>query len=347
MKVKFFCLYLAIILILGGCGSQKSSGITTETEEYSQTVFAMDTAMTVTAYGSGCEEAVNAALEEIAHLDRIFSVTDENSDIYKINNEKSAQTDEETYSLISSALEFGEKTRGALNIAVYPAVKAWGFTTGEHRIPPDEELEELKKHISSENVVLNKDNTVTLTDTYGEIDLGSVAKGYTSARISEIFKEMGIESGILSLGGNVQTIGAKPDGSLWRVGISDPADESHFIGILELENKAAITSGSYQRYFEYEGVRYHHIIDPSTCAPARSGLTSVTIVSENGLLADAYSTAVFIMGLDKGSDFWRYNSEDFDAVFVTDNGEVYITEGLSQAFTPSEGITPSIIEKKQ
>ncbi|MCD8238247.1 MAG: FAD:protein FMN transferase [Clostridiales bacterium] len=341
MKFKLFCLGLGLMVLFGGCSSASSNS----PEEYSQTIFAMDTAMTLTAYGEGCEAAVNAAISEINRLDALFSVNNENSDIYRLNNEKSAQVSDDTYSLLGSAIDFYEKTYGALDVAVYPAVKAWGFTTGEHRVPSDSELSELKTHIGAENIILGENNTVTLTDSLAEVDLGSVAKGYASDLVCNVMKNTGITSGIVSLGGNVETIGVKTDGSLWKIGVTDPSDESSLIGTLSLENKAVITSGSYQRYFDLDGVRYHHIIDPETCAPARSGLTSVTIVSDSGLTADAYSTAVFVMGLEKGSDFWRSSSDSFDIVFITDEGEVYITEGLKNAFVPRDDIEPVIIER--
>ncbi|MCD7855717.1 MAG: FAD:protein FMN transferase [Clostridiales bacterium] len=340
MKFKLFCLGLGLIMLLGGCSSAPSKS----PQEYSQTIFAMDTAMTLTAYGEGCEAAVDAAINEINRLDALFSVNNENSDIYRLNSEKTAQVSDDTYSLLGSALDFYEKTDGALDAAVYPAVKAWGFTTGEHRVPDESDLSELKTHVNAENVVLGKNNTVTLTDSLAEVDLGSVAKGYASDLVCNIMKDTGITSGIVSLGGNVETIGVKTDGSLWKIGVTDPSDESSLIGTLSLENKAVITSGSYQRYFDLEGVRYHHIIDPETCAPARSGLTSVTIVSDSGLTADAYSTAVFVMGLEKGSEFWRNSPDSFDIVFITDEGEVYITEGLKDAFVPRDDIEPNIIE---
>ncbi|MCC8015443.1 MAG: FAD:protein FMN transferase [Eubacterium sp.] len=340
MKFKLFCLGLGLIMLLGGCSSAPSES----PQEYSQTIFAMDTAMTLTAYGEGCEAAVNAAIDEINRLDKLFSVNNENSDIYRLNSEKTAQVSDDTYSLLGSALDFYEKTDGSLDVAVYPAVKAWGFTTGEHRVPTDEELSELKNHVNAENIILGENNTVALTDSLAEVDLGSVAKGYTSDLVCDIMKDMGITSGIVSLGGNVETIGVKTDGSLWKIGVTDPADESSLIGTLSLENKAVITSGSYQRYFDLDGVRYHHIIDPETCAPARSGLTSITIVADSGLTADAYSTAVFVMGLEKGSEFWRNSPDSFDIVFITDDGEVYITEGLKDAFVPRDDIEPNIIE---
>lgn len=342
MRYKLITALLTASLLLSGCaGADSTEDENGKTETAAeddtraeQTIFAMDTTMTITAYGEKAEEAVSEAVEEIERLDGLFSVTDPDSEIYKLNSEKTASVSEDAYALIKAALNYSEKTDYILNPAVYPVVKAWGFTTGDYRIPDSSELSLLKGHIDPNKISLDDETmTVTITEPKLEIDLGSVAKGYTSAKISALFSEMGVESGILSLGGNVQTIGRKTDGSKWRVAIIDPETQTDYAGIIETEGKAVITSGNYQRYFEENGKLYHHIIDPSTCAPAESGLSSVTIVSENGTAADAYSTALFIMGEEKGAEFWRKNKTEFDAVFITDEGKIYITEGLENCFT--------------
>ena len=165
------------------------------------------------------------------------------------------------------------------------------------------------------------------------IDFGGIAKGYTSSCIMDIFSEYGIESACVSLGGNVQVLGTKPDGSKWKVAIRDPQDESGFLGILETSDKAVITSGAYERYFESDGVVYHHIIDPSTGYPSDSGIISSTIVSSDGVLADALSTAVFVMGVDKATRMWQENRDSFDMIIMTDDDEIYVTEGIKSDFS--------------
>ncbi|MCD8089674.1 MAG: FAD:protein FMN transferase [Clostridiales bacterium] len=346
MKFKLIIAVLTAAFVFSGCSENKEAGEkaeaqteedTAEAEETSETIFAMDTAMTLTAYGPNGEKAVAEAVEEISKLDSLFSVTDENSDIYRLNSEKTAQVSEDTYNVIKEALNYSEKTEGILNIAVYPAVKAWGFTTGSYRIPTQAELDSIKEHIDLSKISLDDETmTVTINDPEGEIDLGSVAKGYASSEIYKIFQENGVESGILSLGGNVQTIGRKTDGSQWRVAVLNPENQSEYSGIISTDSRAVVTSGNYQRYFEENGRLYHHIIDPETCAPAESGLSSVTIVSENGTAADAYSTALFIMGAEKAADFWRKNKDEFEAVLITGEGKIYITEGLEASFTPTD-----------
>ena len=166
-----------------------------------------------------------------------------------------------------------------------------------------------------------------------EIDFGGIAKGYTSDQLAKIFAEYGIESGLINLGGNVDAYGSKTDGTAWRVAIQSPDQDGNYIGVLEATDKAVITSGGYERYFEEDGITYHHIIDPSTGYPADSGLKSVTIICDDGTLADGLSTSLFIMGEEKASQFWQGHSDEFDFVLMKDDGSLVISEGIEDCFT--------------
>ena len=182
------------------------------------------------------------------------------------------------------------------------------------------------------NLHKEKANFVTLGADQ-QIDFGGIAKGYTSSRIMDIYKDNGITSGLVNLGGNVQALGTKTDGTKWKIAVQSPDDTEDYLGILSVQDKAVITSGGYERYFEQDGVTYHHIIDPKTGYPAESGLVSVTIVSEDGTLADGLSTSLFIMGKEKAADFWREHKDDFDAILMSDDGTLYVTEGLENDFS--------------
>ena len=166
-----------------------------------------------------------------------------------------------------------------------------------------------------------------------EIDLGGIAKGYTSSRVMEIFKEYGVEHGLVSLGGNVQALGGKQDGNPWRVAIQNPESELDYLGVLEIKDKCVITSGGYERFFEQDGVRYHHIIDPRTGSPADSGIISSTIISSDGALADGLSTSLFIMGLEEAEKYWRANADKFDFVLEDRSGKLYISDGAAKMIT--------------
>ena len=222
-------------------------------------------------------------------------------------------------------------------------MEAWGFTTGEYRVPNQAELEELGDHIDYTRVSLDQESA-SLPDGM-KLDLGAVAKGYTADRLAKLAQERDITSALLDLGqSTILALGAKPDGSPWRIGIQDPQGES-YLGVLELEGQAMGTSGGYQRYFERDGVRYWHIIDPATAAPARSGLLSVTVVSPSGLACDGLSTALFVMGLERGTQFWRDHPElEFEALFILEDGSLALTSGLKDSFTLAQGYEDREVE---
>ena len=163
-----------------------------------------------------------------------------------------------------------------------------------------------------------------------EIDLGSVAKGYAGQLVAQMLRDNGVQSALLDLGGNVQTVGSKPDGSPWKIGIKDPRGEEVMM-VLYIKDQAVVTSGGYERYFEQDGQTYWHIMDPFTGRPADNGLISVTIMGDEGVVCDGLSTALFVMGLEKAVDLWA-QSGDFEAAFVLSSGEVCITEGLTDRF---------------
>ena len=166
-----------------------------------------------------------------------------------------------------------------------------------------------------------------------EIDLGGIAKGFTSSRVMEVFKEHGVKHGLVSLGGNVQALGDKENGKPWRVAIQNPESELDYLGVLDIEDKCVITSGGYERFFEKDGVRYHHIIDPRTGYPADSGIISATIISKDGTLADGLSTSLFIMGKDQAEKYWRSNADKFDYILEDKDGKLYVTESAADLLT--------------
>lgn len=291
----------------------------------------MGTYMTLTAYGASAEEALAISEDRIRKLESLWSVADENSDIYRVNQSGGMSTEihEETAEILQFALDMAKQTNGALDPTIFPVVTAWGFISGEYRIPTEDELKDLLQNIDYEKVLL-EGNFVTLPDGM-QLDLGAVGKGYAGDIIAELLKERGVTSALLDIGGNIQMVGRKPDGSKWRLGIQNPFGEG-CLGILESEDGAVVTSGNYERYFIGEdGRRYGHIVDPSTGHPAESGLASVTIIAGEGRLCDALSTSLFIMGLDPAIEYWRQH-QNFNMILIAENGEVYLTSGIADAF---------------
>ena len=331
MKLLRFLSTLFILLTLAGCIDSVSTA-----EGYNPCrteVMAMDTVMTLTVYDQSAEdgmEILSKAIARIEDLESLLSVTDPGSEIYRANHSGGAAVSlsDPTRELLENALSLCDETGGALDVTVYPAVRAWGFTTGDYRVPEEAELSALTEHIDYTRVSLDG-NRLTLPAGM-ELDLGAVAKGCTGDLLMSLFREEGVNSAIVELGGNVQALGAKPDGSPWRVALQAP--EGGYAGVLEITDKAVITSGGYQRYFEQDGETYIHIIDPATGHPAQTGLASATIVADSGLRGDGLSTALFVMGREKAEAFWRAHP-DFDFILLSNDGTAVITEGLEDCFS--------------
>lgn len=304
-----------------------------ENKSATRSLFAMDTYMEIKAYGRRSEEAVEASAKEIERLDELLSTGSENSEITILNHNKTGKVSEDTAYLLKRSLELWKTTGGAFDITIYPVMRAWGFAGGEFQVPDNAELTGLLADVDASKIEFNE-NTKTLTLPENmEIDFGGIAKGYTSERVAKIMKEYGIKSATLNLGGNVKTIGTKPDGSEWKIAIKNPDNTQSYLGVISAKDKAIITSGGYERYFEEDGKVYHHIIDPKTGKSAQNGLTSVTIVCDDGTLADGLSTALYVLGKDDAIAYWKAHNEEFDAVFLDDTGTLYVTQGLEKTFT--------------
>lgn len=327
MKYKIFLIVIFCIII--SCFAYiKKTDLNMSLNETERLIEAMDTVMSIKVYAKESKIALDKAEKEIMYLDKLLRRKSPESEIYKINKEGFAEVSDDTAQIIKRALEISENTNGIFDITIASVMDLWGFYDKKFHLPSESELNSIISNVDYRNVKI-KEKTVTI-ENGSSIDLGGLAKGYTSNKIAEIFKENNIESGIISLGGNVQAIGEKPDGSKWKVAIQHPNNES-YIGILNISDTAVITSGGYQRFFEKDGIVYHHIIDPFTGYPAASGLKSVSIISKDSVFADGLSTAVFIMGLEKGIEYWK-NHDGFDIVFFTDNNRIYITKGIESCF---------------
>lgn len=320
---------ILICIFLCGCQHTGNQNVVSS-QEQKEIFFAMDTVMEFTVY-SDDNEVLKKAMSLTKELENKFSVTLENSEINQLNVAGRNMLSDDTLSLLKDALELCQETNGALDISVYPILKLWGFTTDDYCVPDQSEIQQQLEYVDYEKIHIDfNSNEVSLADGM-QIDLGSVAKGYTGERLAQMLKEKGVTSGLLNLGGNVQTIGTKPDGSFWRVGIQDPLTDE-YMAVVEVSDKAVVTSGGYERYFEENGQTYWHILNPDTGCPAQSGLISVTIIGDSGTMCDGLSTALFVMGVDAASNFWREHG-GFEAVFVTADNRLYMTEGLEECLT--------------
>lgn len=351
-------LSIVFLGLVAGCILQSAYG--NANKSCTKQLFAMDTLMSFTAYGKNCEQAVDAAIKEVKRLDTLLSTGSPDSEISKLNETGVGVVSEDTAVLFERALSVYETTGGLFDVTVYPLMKLWGFPSGEYHVPSGEELAEILPLVDV-SLVKFEEVWSGMQVTLGEgqqVDLGGIAKGYTSARIMEIYQEYGVRSGMVSLGGNVQVLNKKPDGSAWRIGIRNPTgNENHtndsstvenggtinnssgIVAVLEVENRAVVTSGGYERYFEENGNRYIHILNPRTGYPADGELASVTVVSPDGTLADALSTALYIMGLESALNYWMTYGDDFELVLITEAGKIYATPGLENCLKAADGFT--------
>ena len=294
-------------------------------DKKSATFTAMDTVVTLSAWGDGAQNALDGARQIVEGLESELSVTDPESAVARANDGETVALTPDAAALLRRSLEMCEKTGGALDVTVYPLVRAWGFTTGEYRVPTQSEIDELLPLVGYERVSLTEDGALTLPEGT-MIDLGAVAKGYASDLVCESLRAAGAEAALVNLGGNVQTVGSKPDGERWRIGIAAPFGEGSAC-VVTTDGGAVVTSGPYQRYFEEEGKRYCHIIDPATGYPADGGLLSVTVIGESGFECDALSTAMFVLGADGAIGYWREHG-GFEMILITGDG-VSATPGIA------------------
>ena len=303
----------------GDADPQKSEG----------TLFAMDTYMSFAAYGENADEAIEEAKQLIEECERKWSVTDAQSEIGKLNEGGFLEPSEETLELIKLALSYSKYTNSCFDPAIYPLVRAWGFTTGENRVPPQSEIDALLPYEDARNVILDGD-TVRLQEGMS-LDLGGIAKGRAGDEVLALFKSKGIKSALISLGGNVQMLGHKPDGNDWKIGIHSPYG-NEIIAVVGVSDRCVITSGAYERYFTAEdGTVYGHIISPFDGYPVSNDLASVTVIAGSGALGDALSTALFVMGAESAIEFWKAN-QGFEIILLSKDGTLYVSEGILPSF---------------
>ncbi len=322
-SISVLCALLIIFSITGCAGTEKSS---------EAQIFAMDTVMSLTVYGDKREAALKAASEKVNALDAQLSVTKSDSEVSRLNASAGSftQVSDTVSTQLKASLSVSERSGGAYDITILPLMNLWGFDTDKAHLPSEAEIAAAKALVDYKKIEISGSSVKLAQGT--SLTLASIAKGYTSQTLMDMFRGMGVKSAVVSLGGNVQTLGNKPDGSKWRVGIQDPRNTASFIGVLEMGETAVVTSGGYQRYFDENGKRYHHILDPKTGYPADNGLISVSIICPDGTLADALSTTLFVLGKDGAIEYWL-SYGGFEMILVTNDGKVTVTDGLKGGFS--------------
>lgn len=316
-----------LLLCLVGCTPQPKS--------YTADFFAMDTFMSITAYGEDEQAAQDTAVQleqRINALEPALSRTREDSDLYRLNHADGAacEVSEDTYAAIEAAVQFAEWTGGAFDPTMAPLTDLWGINTDHAHVPAQTEIDAALTHVGYQNIELLGNNQVRLLNG-AQLDLGGIGKGFATDEAAAMLD--GTQGVLATLGGNIGAYGENPnrDSGNWVIGIADPDDNAAFIATVEVCGLSVVTSGDYERYFEQDGKRYHHIFDPATGYPADSGLRSVTVIDESSTRADALTTALFVMGLEEGMAFCGQN--DIAAVFVTADKQVHVTDKVGEICT--------------
>ena len=311
------------------------------------THFAMGTVMSHMAFGQHVEEGLAAVCSEIARIEGRLSRFLPGSEISRINESagiRSVKVNPETLRLLCKAVDFSRRCAGCFDISIAPLVALWK-QAAETLTPPDEaDIDALLPLVSYQDLELDGWELTAGLRTMGQaLDLGGIGKGYTAQRIRQVYRDFGIMSAYSNLGGNVLTLGSKPDGTPWQVGIRHPRIEQCLLGSVAVSGESVVTSGDYQRCFiDRQGIRQHHILDPRSGHPSHSGLSSVTIVTPHDLAADVLSTAVFVAGLQAGLEILGQFPQS-EAVLVSDDLQVFITPGLKDRFRAEKDIEAIIL----
>lgn len=332
-KNLFFVLSLFFITTLMGCNKNQTS----TSELLSRTELFMGTIIKITLYDSNDSTILDKSFDRIAEIESLVSINEAGTELDKVNDFAGISPVEvtpTTYEIVEKGLEYSKLSNGDFDITIGPLVKLWNIGLDDAKVPTQEEIDSVLPLIDYNLLELNKDNhTIFLKNENMMIDLGSIAKGYAADEISRILTENNVNSAIIDLGGNIYAHGIKPSGTDWNIGIQNPFNtRGDIIGVLKVKNKTVVTSGIYERYIEKDGIKYHHLLNPHTGYPFENNIAGVSIVTDKSTDADALSTIVFAKGLEEGLKFVE-SLPNVDAIFITTDSKVYITDGIRDSFT--------------
>ena len=340
-RSKITGLCAVVFLVLAGIWLIASEARHREAEKSTvSTIFAMNTFVEFRLYGSGRERAIQEMQEALLDIERRMSLYVESSEINAINRNAGkapVEVSQDTFELLSRCVEYGQLSEGFFDVTIAPLTEEWGITSGNAHIPDDERIHELLGLVNWQDIELDPENlSVKLAKEGQAIDVGGIAKGYACGTLRRIAEENGITSGWVSVGGNVMALGGgNPDGTPYRFGLRDPrGQENDYIAVINYADTIVATSGDYERYFEQDGVRYHHILDPFTGYPAETDLLSVSVAADDGAYADFMSTYLFIKGKDYAVE--HLNDLDCGLIVIDKDKNVYISDSLMDRFTPAD-----------
>ncbi len=323
-KIIVFLLLVVFVLSLTACGEKES--------KYTDEMFALDTFISFTLYDDDeelCKNTVEKCKNEIKRLEKLFSATLPDSDVYKINHREgdSVAVADETAYLLNESLGLSSKVDGAFDITIRELMSAWGFDSKEYKVPSDSEIEKALLNVGYDKVSV-EGNLVTL-ESGVKIDLGGVAKGYIGEMVSEVIKNSSVDCAIVNMGGMIITVGEKESGEKFTVGVEHPDDTKGYFYTFFCDEVFVSTTGAYQRYFEENGVKYHHILDTKSGKPCDSEFSSVTVVGSSGEKTDMLSTAFFVMGLEKTKEYLKTHDDNSVVILSKDEKTLYVSESLN------------------
>ncbi len=321
MKKNRLLLYLlsVYILILSGCSLKTQ-------EPISKTGIYFDTVIQIDIYDSNDTKLLDQCFEYCQVFEQTISRTIETSEIYQINHAKGSpvEVSDVTLELIQKGIEYGDLTNGKFDITIAPLMELWDFKNNTGNVPDATAIQEALSHVNYKSIAIDG-NKVSLTDSKAAIDLGGIAKGYMADYLKDYLIDEGIESALINLGGNILTIGSKPDDTPFNLGIQKPFDkQGTAITSVKVTDSSVVSSGVYERYFEVDNTLYHHILDTATGYPCGNGLLGVTILSRDSVDGDALSTSCFVLGLEEGKKLIE-SLDGIDAIFITKNYELVDT----------------------
>ena len=331
-------LLLLVVLLIGCTPLAKNAAETQEIEPVTKTAFLMGTIVKITIYDEVKE--VEPIFKKV--FDRISEIEDkmtinkgtEKSEIIQLNNEAGngySKLSQDTFYVLEKGKYYSELSNGKYDITIGPLVKLWNIGTDEARLPEEIEINNTLPLVNFKNLILDKENLSAKLNIPGMIvDLGSIAKGYAADEAANILEEAGIEHAIINLGGNILTLNTKPDATYWRLGLQDPLEpRGDYMGVVMLNDQALVSSGTYERYFELNGKRYHHILNPKTGYPEENSILSVSIITKDSIDADGLSTAIFLLGLEEGMQMIE-DLPSTEAIFITSDKKVYYSSGIDE-----------------
>lgn len=333
-KLKLYVISLLIlsITILSGCSSSNNS----TKEPLSHTEVVMGTVCTIQIFDSKDTSILDKAFDRLKDLENKVSINKEGTELDKVNEmsgKEAVVVGKDTFNIIKSGLNYGKISNGNFDITIGPIVKLWGIGSENARVPSEKEISEKKSFINYNDVVIDDEkSSIFLKKPNMIIDLGGIAKGYAADEIKNLLIDNGVKSAMINLGGNLYILGNKPNGNQWKIGIQDPnGGNNDTVGNMLVNDKSIVTSGTYQRFLEVDGKLYHHILNPETGYPYENDLLSVTILSNTSMDGDALSTSTFALGREKGLEFVN-SLENIEAIFITKDKEIYLTNGLKDKF---------------